>query len=231
MNRFLLSRFPLNKFSFLKIILISLALLSQHSYAQERPFWSEIQHFKKLDKIAKPAKRGIVFVGSSSLRLWTNLEKQYKAYQVINRGFGGSDLIQANAYIDELVLTYQPRQVVIYSGENDIAAGASADETFKRFVTFFGNLRHNLPRAPIDYISIKLSPSRMEFAGEMIKANDMIKAYLKKQRNAHFIEVNEKMLNADGGPRPELFQKDMLHMKPAGYAIWTKEITPYLTKK
>jgi len=198
--------------------------------AQEKPFWNEIRNFQRLDSIAEPSKHAIVFVGSSSVRMWDTLEAQYKSYPVINRGFGGSDLVQANAYINELVLKYQPRQVVIYSGENDIAAGASGEETYKRFVTFYNNLRQQLPQVPIEYVSIKMSPSRMKYAKEVVIANKLIRKHLKNAANSHFIEVNAPMLDKQGKPRPELFKEDMLHMKPEGYAIWTKQITPYLKK-
>ncbi|WP_285010686.1 GDSL-type esterase/lipase family protein [Pedobacter faecalis] len=200
-------------------------------FAQNKPFWNEIQQFRKSDSVSMPAPNGIVFVGSSSLRMWTDLESVYKDYQAINRGFGGSTLQQANMYIDDLVLKYKPRQVVIYSGENDIAEGATGEETYERFVTFYENLRAGLPKAHILYVSMKLSPSRTKFADEMIKGNDMIKAYLKKQKNAKYVDINPAMKDKAGNLRPELFKSDMLHMQQAGYDIWIKEITPYLKKK
>lgn len=212
-------------------LLLMVFFSSLHTQAQEKPYWNEIQNFQRLDSISHPPEKAIVFVGSSSIRMWDNLEAQYKTYPVINRGFGGSNLVHANAYINELVLKHKPRQVVIYSGENDIADGASGEETSKRFITFYSNLRKHLPETPIEYISIKLSPSRMQYAKEILKANALIKQYLKKQKNSHFIEVNAYMLDKLGQPRPELFKEDMLHMKPEGYAIWTKQITPFLTKK
>lgn len=211
--------------------LVLLLISSVTAFGQNKPFWNEVQQFKKNDSIAMPPKNGIVFVGSSSLRMWKELEDTYKSYKAINRGFGGSDLKQANDYIQELVLDYKPRQVVIYSGENDIAAGVSADDTYERFVTFFTNIRKKLPKANITFISIKLSPSRAKFSDVVLATNASIKAFIEKQKNAGFIDITSKMLDADGNNRPELFQPDMLHMKPPGYAIWTKEITPYLKKK
>ena len=215
---------------YFRLLFVLLVSLSVNSFAQEKPFWNDIQKFKHQDSVSMPAKNKVVFVGSSSFTRWNDLETVFKDYNAINRGFGGSTLEQANDYINELVFAYKPKQVVIYSGENDIAAGASAEQTYDRFITFYTNLRKGLPKANIVYISMKQSPSRMKFADNVNKANTMIKEYISKQKNAVFIDVNSKMLDSNGAPRPELFVEDMLHMKPEGYAIWIKEITPYLKK-
>lgn len=215
---------------YFRLLFVLLVSLSVNSHAQEKPFWNDIQKFKHQDSVSMPAKNKIVFVGSSSFTRWNDLETVFKDYHAINRGFGGSTLEQANEYINELVFAYKPKQVVIYSGENDIATGTSAEQTYNRFVTFYNNLRKGLPKANIVYISMKQSPSRMKFADNLTKANSMIKEYISKQKNAVFIDVNSKMLDSNGAPRPELFVEDMLHMKPEGYAIWIKEITPYLKK-
>ena len=212
-------------------ILILFILVSASAIAQNKPFWNDIQKFKRQDSLSMPPKKGIVFVGSSSFTMWKALENHYKDYNAINRGFGGSTLTDAIEYAEEIVLAYKPRQVVIYSGENDIANGASADETFSRFKTLFDKLRKGLPKAKITYISMKQSPSREKFAAELVKANGMIRDYIQTQKKANYIDVNAKMLGSDGKPRPELFLNDMLHMQQAGYDIWIKEITPHLKKK
>lgn len=214
-----------------RILFILFVSASVHSFAQNKPFWNEIQQFRKQDSISMPARHGIVFTGSSSIRMWKDLEAQYKDYNVINRGFGGSIIPQANDYIDDLILKYKPRQVVIYSGENDIASGITADQTLANFTTLFNNIRSHLPKTDIAYVSMKLSPSREKFSAEVLKANALIKAFIEKQKRAEYIDVASKMLDSAGKMRPELFREDMLHMKPAGYEIWTKEITPYLKKK
>lgn len=216
---------------YFRLLFVLMVSLSANAFAQNKPFWNDIQKFKHRDSISMPFKKGIVFVGSSSFTMWKDLETVYKDYQAINRGFGGSTLNDANEYVDEIVLDYKPRQVVIYSGENDIASGASAEETFNRFATFFNHLRKGLPKAQITYVSMKQSPSRAKFSPELLKANSMIKAFIEKQKSADFIDVNAKMLDNEGAPRPELFLNDMLHMKQAGYEIWIKEITPHLKKK
>ena len=132
-----------------KISLIFIAfLISFGAFAQQKaPFYDEIQAFKKLDSLKMPNKNGILFVGSSSLRKWADLEKVYKNYGAINRGFGGSTLANAIYYADDVIFPYEARQIVIYSGENDIAEGASPEVTFDRFKILFELIRKKKPKA------------------------------------------------------------------------------------
>ncbi len=199
--------------------------------AQQKPaYWKAIQKFKQQDSIAMPPKNGIVFVGSSSFTNWKDLETVFKDYHAINRGFGGSTLAQADYYIKDLVFPYEPRQVVIYSGENDIATDQiSAIETLNRFATFFTNIRNKFPEVAILYVSMKNSPSRTKYAETITHANHLIKNYLSSYSRTGFVDVDSKMRKKNQ-LRPELFLGDMLHMRPAGYEIWIKEIKPYLLK-
>lgn len=211
---------------------ILLSCLTAVTFAQHTPaFFNEIQAFKKKDSLSMPAKGGILFIGSSSFTKWTDLENAYKSYGAINRGFGGSNLVDANYYVKDIVFPYQARQIVIYSGENDVAGGASALETLNRFATLFTSIRNNQPNVPLIYISMKQSPSRAKFSSAVVHANSLIKEFLTHYKATSFVDVDSKMLNKDGSTRPELFLPDMLHMKPAGYEIWIKELTPYLLKK
>ena len=216
-----------------RILLLCLAciLVQFKAVAQDtRPFWSEIQAFQKQDSLSMPPKNGIVFVGSSSIRMWNDAEKTFKKYQVINRGFGGSTLADAINYLDYLVFPYEPRQVVIYSGENDIAGGVSATETFDRLKTLITKIREKQPEVPIIFMSMKESPSRQQYRDTLLKANSMIKDYLSSFPKAVYLDVNSKMLDKNGNTRPELFREDMLHMKKQGYDIWEKAVRPHLLK-
>lgn len=209
-------------------LLITFTLQAQQK--AEAPFQNEIDAFKAKDATAMPAKGGILFIGSSSLRKWTDLEKVYAKYGAINRGFGGSTLANAIYYADDIIFPYQPRQIVIYSGENDIAEGASPEITADRFKILFDIIRKKMPEVPIDFISIKPSPSRAQLMPEFLYANALIKVFLAKQSNTGFINVYDNMLAADGKPMPDIFLDDNLHMKQNGYDIWIKAITPFLSK-
>ena len=216
-----------------KIILLFITIaVGTITFAQQKaaPFQDEINAFKTKDAIAVPAKGGILFIGSSSLRKWTDLEKVYSKYSAINRGFGGSTLLNAIYYADDIIFPYQPRQIVVYSGENDIAEGASAEITADRFKILFDLIRKKMPEVPIDFISIKPSVSREKFMPEFLYANALIKTFLAAQSKTGFIDVYNPMLIADGKPMPDIFLDDNLHMNQKGYDIWIKAINPFLLK-
>lgn len=194
------------------------------------PFWNEIQQFKKQDSINFPPANGVLFVGSSSFRMWEDLETVYKEYDVINRGFGGSNLLEAKYYAEQIIFPYRPRQIVIYSGENDIAGNVDAQQTLKRFVDLFETIRLKLPMVPIAFVSIKPSPSRMKFMPVMKESNQLIKTYLQKHKNTGYIDVFSLMLDDQGKPKADIFIGDRLHMNKKGYLIWQKAIEPYLIK-
>jgi lysophospholipase L1-like esterase len=173
-----------------------------------------------------------LFVGSSSFTKWTDVNAYFPGYPIINRGFGGSTLPDVIRYAYDIILPYQPKQVVIYCGENDLASADSipATEVVLRVKTLFGIIRTNLPDAAIDYVSIKPSPVRAGIQLKVLAANKAIRAFFNKQKNAAFIDIYDAMLNENGQMREDLYVGDRLHMKPEGYAIWKKIIEPYLLK-
>ncbi len=220
---------------FLKPLPIIIAFLFCFCFvnAQNAPFHSEIQQFKKEDSIHFPPKHAILFLGSSSFRKWEDVQKYFPDYKIINRGFGGSTIPDAIYYADQIVFPYQPKQVVIYEGDNDLASSdkITADSVLNRFEKLFSLLRKNLPNTSIAFVSIKPSPSREKLMPEMEEANSLIKKFLKDKKNAAFIDVYHAMLNKDGTPNKSLFIADELHMNAKGYAIWKRIIQPYLLKK
>jgi lysophospholipase L1-like esterase len=175
-----------------------------------------------------PPKGGIVFVGSSSIRLWTTLAQDFPNLPVINRGFGGSELADSVFYADRIVTAYQPKTVVVYAGENDINAGKSPETVHADFNAFRGKVHAALPQARIIFIAMKPSPSRWKLKENFVRGNALIAAECQKDARLIFCDIWPDMLNPQGEPRPELFVKDMLHMKPEGYVIWTKRLAPLL---
>lgn len=224
----------MKKNQFLKRIKLLIAFLLCVGFvsAQHAPFYSEIQHFKKEDSAHFPPKNAILFLGSSSFTKWTDIQKYFPGYTIINRGFGGSSFPDAIRYANEIVFPYQPRQVVIYEGDNDVASSdkITADSVLNRFKTFFYLIRKKLPNTSIDFVSIKPSLSRQKLMPEMAKANSLIKNFLKDKKNAAFIDVYHSMLDEDGHPDKSIFLEDGLHMNAKGYAIWQKIIQPYLIR-
>lgn len=198
----------------------------------QHPFQFEINHFKKEDSLHFPPKHAILFLGSSSFRKWEDAQKYFPGYTIINRGFGGSTIPDATYYADEIVFPYEPKQIVIYEGDNDVASSSAitADSVLNRFEKLFYTIRRRLPETYIAYVSIKPSPSRQKLMPEMARANTLIKNFLKGKKRTAFIDVYHKMLTADGQPDKSLFLSDNLHMNEKGYEIWQKAIQPYLIK-
>ncbi|HET9746213.1 MAG TPA: GDSL-type esterase/lipase family protein [Chitinophagaceae bacterium] len=196
------------------------------------PFWNDIQNFKKQDSNSLPPKNAILFIGSSSFTMWKGVQDSFPGYTIINRGFGGSTLMDQIHYENDVIFPYQPKQIVIYCGENDLASSdtVSAGMVFERFKILFNGIRAKLPDIPIAFVSLKPSPNRRHLIDKMRTANVLIRDYLATQKNAEFIDIHSKMLNAAGQPIPDIFLEDSLHMNEKGYAIWTREIQPHLLK-
>lgn len=217
----------------IRLLFYFLLLQSVPVVAQEtKPFWNEIQVFKKEDSLQQPPRNAILFVGSSSFRLWKDMEQAFPEHAIINRGFGGSSLPHVIQYADAIIFPYQPGQIVIYCGENDLTVEtASGDTVFQRFKNLFTQIRSRLGGVPVVYVSMKPSPSRWHLKAKMERGNSLIKKFLKKEKNTAYVDVWKPMLNNDGRPREELFVEDKLHMNEKGYAIWQKKIGPYLLTK
>src|SRR6185436_2302736 len=197
----------------------------------DQPFWNDIQNFKKQDSVSFPPKNAILLIGSSSFTKWTDVQDYFPGYTIINRGFGGSTLLDEIRYVNDIVFPYQPKQIIIYCGENDLASSdtVTASMVLDRFKQLFQMIRDK-SEAPIAYISMKPSPSRRHLFPKMREGNQLIKDFLATQKNGVFINVQQKMLNSLGEPFPEIFLSDSLHMNAKGYTIWQKEIQPYLLK-
>lgn len=201
-------------------------------HAQQQPYNNKISAFKKQDSLSYPPKNAILFVGSSSFRMWKNVQQDFPGYTIINRGFGGSSLPDVINYADEIIFPYQPKQIVIYCGENDLAASdtVTAQMVVDRLKALFFLIRDRMPDVPIVFVSIKPSPSREKLWLKMIDANKAIKKFLQQKSNTAYADVYHKMFNRNGSLTDGLFIEDNLHMTAKGYSIWKKIIEPYLLK-
>lgn len=219
-------------FGFLFMAGLLLSAVTLHAQ-QQPPFWKDIQAFKKQDSIAPPPKNAILFIGSSSFTNWKDVQDYFPGYTIINRGFGGSTLPDLIRYAGDVIYPYQPKQIVIYCGDNDLASSKSitADSVLTRFKMLYGMIRSELgKKVNVVYVAIKPSISRKHLMPEMEKANALIQKFLKKEKNTAFADVYHKMLNANGQPMPDIFLKDNLHMNAKGYAIWKQVLQPLLIK-
>ncbi len=218
--------------TFVFFLLLALLPLLPTVHAQTKGdparWQNDIAAFRKADSLQPPPTRGIVFTGSSSIRLWHDLADRFSGRKVVNRGFGGSWLSDAVHYFPQLVVPYQPRTIVVYAGENDIADGRPAEALVKDVEALLALRRKHLPKSKLVFIALKPSPSRAEKLAEVRKANALIRQRLAGEKRAVFVDVFTPMLDARGTAREELFGPDRLHMNTKGYDLWTQVLAPYL---
>lgn len=193
--------------------------------------WEEFNRFREED-----AKRNLVadsgwlvFTGSSSIRMWPDLQNDFKADKTLNRGFGGSQVSDLLKHYGELILKYKPRQVVVYSGDNDIEAGKSPERVAADLKMLQYQIERDLPNTSFVYISIKPSISRLSKFDKMEEANRLIREYLETRPNARFVDITAAMMEGNSRqPRKDLFLEDGLHMNRRGYRIWREALQPYI---
>lgn len=184
----------------------------------------DIAAFEAEDRATPPPTNAVLFVGSSSIRMWTNLAEMFPGKTTIRRGFGGSHLYDVNAYFDRLVLRYRPAKIVLYAGENDISDGRSPRELFEDFKTLAVKVHTALPRTKVYYLAAKFSPSRWHYSPQVKEANALIRAYARFRSQVEFVDVAEPLLDAHGRPNGAYFGKDNLHLNDRGYALWARKI-------
>ena len=191
-------------------------------------FEDEIRRFEQQDVANPPEPGGIVFVGSSSIRLWSTLRQDFPGHSVINRGFGGSQVSDSVQYVDRIVTNYRPRLVVFFAGTNDLASGKPAEVVLEDFRAFAGRVHAKLPKTRIIYLSITPAPARWANVGEVRQANRLIKEYTMKRPFMFFVDMYDEFVTITGDPRPELFVEDQLHLNSKGYEVWTLRLRPIL---
>jgi len=199
----------------------------------QHPFQKEIEAFALHDSLHPPMESPILCIGSSSFTKWKDIEDYFPGMGMLNRGFGGSSLQDLIYFAPKVVFPYNPRQILIYCGENDIAASPqpTAKEVVQRCKELLRLIRNKWKQVPIIYISIKPSPLRWNLESSFVEANKGIQRYMKKQKNMLFLDVHTAMLTAGGEPRPELYITDRLHMNEKGYEIWKNLLFPHLLSR
>jgi len=186
-----------------------------------------IATFEAADKETPPPHDGIVFVGSSSIRMWKT-KAAFPDLPVINRGFGGSQMADSVRFADRIVTPYEPRVVVVFAGGNDIAAGKTPQQVFDDFKALTAKIHAKLPKTKIYYVSLFPTVARQKIDDKFRESNGLIEAYTKTNPLLGFVDTRTKMTAEDGGPIPALLLADGLHMNDKGYAIWNEKIGPIL---
>ena len=209
-------------------IFLFAAFTKAQTYDRKKIWEKEINAFAEIDRRQTPPEDAVLFVGSSSIRMWENLRDSFPRLKVINRSFGGSRLEDVNHYFDQIVAPYKPKTIMLYAGENDVNEGSSPEKVAEDYQKFARMVHEKLPKTKIFYISIKPSPSRWKIAGQFRKTNELIKTQIEKDKRARFVDVFSPMLGAAGEPMTDIFLEDNLHMNAKGYEIWRGVLEKYL---
>lgn len=225
-------RLVVNRFFLIATVTV-LAAASASMAAEKSPSrqWeNDIRAFEAADRLHPPPQGAILFIGSSGIRMWSTLAKDFPEYKVLNRGFGGCQIADCTAFADRIVIPYKPRMIVLRAGGNDIAAGKTPEQVFADFQAFVTAVRGKLPEVPIAYMSITPTPARRANVAREREANQLIEKCIRSGKNLTYIDDCKEVLGQDGKPRPELFVADGLHCNRAGYEMWTKLVRPCLPK-
>lgn len=214
-------------FALVLAVLASPVLAAESAVPAEDRWAADMRRFDADDAKKPTPPNGVVFVGSSSIRMW-DLKASFPDAEPLNRGFGGSELADSVRHVDRLVLRHNPRVVVLYAGDNDVANRKTPEMIIGDFKEFVAAVRKKLPKTKIVYICIKPSIARWQIAEPMRQANAGVKAICDATDRCEFIDVWTPMLDEKGEPRDELYVWDGLHMTPAGYEIWTKLVGPHI---
>ena len=207
------------------ILLLSILFISSNIIAQENHFINEIKAFRKQDSIQKPQDGMLLFIGSSSFRLWKDVKSDFNNQNILNRAFGGATLSDLIYFQNDVVLKYKPKKIFIYCGENDIASSdkVTPKMVFKRYKTFYKTLRKQFPETPIIFVSLKPAISRWSMKDKMIATNRLINRFINKKKNTTFVNIWDAMLE-NGEPKKDIYIQDNLHMNAKGYAIWVEKM-------
>ena len=187
-----------------------------------------IQEFEVTDQATPAPENGILFIGSSSIRMWKTLDTDFPSLPTINRGFGGSQIVDSLHYAPRIIFPYNPSKIFLYAGDNDVAKGKSATVVLRDYKRFVKAVRKTLPETEIHFIAIKPSTKRWHLAEEMMEANERIRNYSGRHPKLHYVDIWTPMLNQAGEPMAHLFLDDGLHMNRSGYEIWIKAVAPFL---
>jgi lysophospholipase L1-like esterase len=199
----------------------------KHNFTQ----WEkEISAFEAKDATNPPPQHAILFIGSSTIRFWTTLAQDFPGEPVINRGFGGSEILDSTHFADRIVFPYAPKAIFFRAGGNDIDAGESPEAIFADFKDFVATVHAKLPDTDIYFISWSATITRWKNRDKEKILNDSVKELAARTPHLKYIETGDLVLGADGKPRPELFRADGIHLNAAGYKLLIERVRPYVTK-
>jgi hypothetical protein len=188
----------------------------------------EIAAYEQADRTNPPPRHGILFIGSSTIVRWKTLARDFPGLPVINRGFGGSQIVDSTHFADRIIFPYEPRMILLRAGGNDIHAGKTPQQVFDEFKDFADTVHNRLPDTRISFISLSPAPARWNERQANQILNDLIRNYITDQPWLKYIEAYDLTITPDGAPREDLFVDDKLHFNEQGYKLFADRIRPYL---
>jgi lysophospholipase L1-like esterase len=201
---------------------------ANHNFAR----WEkEISALEQKDRTNPPAEGGVVFVGSSTIKRWKSLSDDFPGHNVINHGFGGSQIIDAAHFADRIIIPHQPKMVFLRSGGNDIHAGKTPQQVFGDYKEFVAKVRAKLPDTTIVFIGLSPAPVRWEEREANKQLNALVEEYTRQTPGLKYIEAYAMTVAADGQPRRDLFVADQLHFNAEGYKLLAERVRPVLQEK
>ncbi len=214
------------------LFFLFLILNESNALNAQEPFAEEIRKFAQADAAIPPVAGQIVLYGSSTFRFWKTAETDcaFGNLKVVNRGFGGSQTVDALRYFERVIVPHRPRYLFFYEGDNDINAGKSVDSVYQDIRLFVQKVRGQLPDTRLVIFSIKPSPSRLAVLDKQRVLNKRLKRLAKRTKNTYYLDITKPLLDASDKPNPALFIQDMLHMKPEGYVLWAQKVQWFLKK-
>ena len=214
----------------LLLTLLSFALSAASVLAQQAPFEAEVRQLVARIDSAGWRAGGTVITGSSTIKGWTTLPNLAPKQKLINTGFGGSKAADLARYLYPLVIQYEPKRVFIYEGDNDLWAGLTPEEILGSLRQIVNRIHIVDPGIAIYLIGAKPSPSRWEKKEAYLAFNRQLAAFCATKEGLHYVSTWEALTDKAGNPRPELYQKDRLHLNEEGYRLWDKIFRPYFSK-
>jgi lysophospholipase L1-like esterase len=188
----------------------------------------EIAALEAADRTNPPPRHAVMFVGSSTVRLWKTLATDFPDVPVINRGFGGSQIVDATHFADRLIFPHAPRQIFFRSGGNDLHAGKTPEQVAADFREFVATVHARLPETEIVFIGWSPSLARWAERPQEITLNRLVAEFAATRPRVKYLDAADLSLDATGQPRPELFVSDQLHFSPLGYQLLAEKVRPHL---
>ena len=205
----------------IRTLTVLIFFVSLTSFGQvENVFTKEVKDITaKYDSIWDSSKETIVFTGSSSVRLWRKLQEEFPDHQIINSGFGGSQASDLLYFIDELILSYNPKKVFIYEGDNDLWAKKRPAYVLDTTADIIRRIKAKNASTQVILISAKPSISRWKIRGKYKRLNRKMERFTQDDPNLFYVDVWKPMLNKRK-LKTDIFIEDGLHMNQKGYDIW-----------